>query len=256
MNRLRTLIVDDEPLARTRMRSLLQQRDDVVILAECCDGRQAVQAITQLRPQLIFLDIEMPELDGFQVVQAIDGPGRPAIVFVTAFNEYAVRAFELNTMDYLLKPFDADRLGKTISRVQTALASGPPFVDFEQRVIHVLDQLQTKSYVDRLAVKSGGRLQLLPVGEIEWIEAAGNYVRLHSAGREFLLRESMKGLETRLDPGKFVRIHRSTIVSLDRIESFEPTFHGDYHVCMKDGTRLPLSRNYRHSLRARFGDQL
>lgn len=257
MTPIRTLIVDDEPLARKRMRTMLETRDDVVLLDECCDGKEAVSAIGKWKPDLVSLDIQMPELNRFEVVQAISGFQPPFIVFVTAFNEHAVKAFEINALDYLLKPYDHLRLGKTIDRVQDARNAGN--VDhhgFEQRMIHILDQLRSRDFAERLAVKAGDRLQLIHVQDIEWIEAAGNHVRLHTTDKTHLLQESMKGIEDRLDPKTFARIHRSAIVNLNCIDAFEPTFHGDYRVRLRNGTSLPLSRNYRAALRQRFGDQI
>lgn len=257
MKPIRALIVDDEQLARKRMRSMLDSRSDLQVLAECVNGKEAATAIKQLKPDLVFLDIQMPELDGFELIQSLDPSELPFIVFVTAFSEHAIQAFEINALDYLLKPFDVDRLTKSVERAKQQIHLGQSSdADFDQRMINVIDELKSSAYVERLALKSDGRVHLVPTDDIVWIEAAGNYVRIHLQSRQFLLRETMKSLEHRIDPTKFIRIHRSTIVNLKYVQSLEPTFHGDYQVMLTDGNSLPLSRKYRAIMRERFGNQI
>ncbi len=257
MRPIRTMIIDDEALARQRLRTMLADHRDVMVLGESCDGIEAVSDIERLKPDLIFLDIQMPELDGFEVVRNIEPSALPIIVFVTAFDQHAVKAFEFNALDYLLKPFDQSRLGKSVSRVRQRLNLRKlNDVDVEQRIINAIEELNKKTFISRMALKSDGRVHLVLVEKIAWIQAAGNYLRIHVGDRQFLLREPMKRLEQRIDPNKFVRIHRSTIVNMEFIQDLEPTFHGDFKVTLVDGTSLPLSRKYRSALCGRFGKQL
>ncbi len=248
---VRTLIVDDEPLARERLRQLLQPQPGIELIGECSDGQQALAAIQQQKPDLVFLDIQMPELDGFQVLEAIPSP-RPAIVFVTAYDEFAVRAFEVHAVDYLLKPFNRDRfqlaLTRAIEQVQHSSATAR-----EERQAALLAELKPPTvHPDRIAVKSGGRVALVKVAEIEWVQAGHNYVELHENTHTHLLRETLGALEKRLPPEKFVRISRSVIVNLDRVKELQPLFWGEYAVILQNGTRLTLSRRYRSKL-PRFG---
>ena len=246
--RLRAVIVDDEPLARERIRTLLKREPDVRILAECGDGRRAVKAICKYKPDLLFLDVQMPEMDGFDVLAALDSGDMPVVIFATAYDKYALRAFEVHALDYLLKPFDRERFRAALSRARDQVAdrrSG----ELSQRVLSLLaDRAAGEKPLQRLVIKSGGRISFLRAGEIDWVEAAGNYLRLHAGREEHLLRETMAGLEARLDPGRFLRIHRSTIVNLDRVKRMEASFHGEYVVLLRDGTRLTLSRGYRDRL--------
>ncbi len=255
MSGLKVLIVDDEPLAIKRMNTLLNERDDIEIVGECANGHQAIKAIQEQKPDLVFLDIQMPEIDGFGVIESTLQGHCPAVVFVTAFNEHAVRAFDVNAVDYLLKPFDSERLNKAIDRAKKLISvSTSERDDIQQKMLSALEQYRQRDFVDRLAVKVDTRIIFLEVSRIQWIEAAGKHVRLHTADETYLLRESMQMLEQRLDPNSFVRIHRSTIVKLDEIESFEPLFHGEYTVTLKNGQQLTLSRSYRAKLRERFGN--
>lgn len=248
---IRTLIVDDEPLARERLRTLLQHESDVEVIGECADGRQAVSAITADAPDLVFLDIQMPVLDGFGVLQALDDRPLPAIVFVTAYDQYALRAFDVHALDYLLKPFTARRFQKALQRARDELVreegqSSP----LEKRLMNLLDDLNgEKKHPKRLVVKASGRVYFLKIDEIDWIEAEGNYVRLHVGANSHLLRETMKGMEAALDPDRFIRIHRSTIVNTERIRELQPLFHGEYAVILQDGTRLVASRGPENRLR-------
>jgi two-component system LytT family response regulator len=251
---IRTLIVDDEPLARERMRSLLAGEADIAVVGECRDGREAVEAIKGESPDLVFLDVQIPELDGFQVLEAIGAEKAPAIVFVTAYDQYALQAFEVHAVDYLLKPFDEERFRRALERARQALTREKG--DLSEKLLHLLQELKApQGYMERLVVKSAGRLFFLRTDEIEWVESAGNYVCLHVRGESHLLRETMTGLETRLDPGRFVRIHRTAIVNIDQIKELQPLFHGEYQVVLRDGTELTLSRGYRDRLQEVIGKE-
>jgi two-component system LytT family response regulator len=248
---IRTLIVDDEPLARERLRTLLQQESDVQVVGECADGRQALSAISADAPDLVFLDIQMPALDGFGVLQSLEDRPLPAVIFVTAYDQYALRAFDVHALDYLLKPFTAKRFQKALERARAELERGENGkTGFEQRLINLLEDLNgEKRHPKRLVVKSSGRVYFLKIDEIDWIEAEGNYVRLHVGTNSHLLRETMKGMEAALDPDRFIRIHRSTIVNTERIRELQPLFHGEYAVILTDGTRLVASRGPENRLR-------
>jgi two-component system LytT family response regulator len=247
---MRTLIVDDEPLARERLRTLLQQEPDVEIVGESSDGRQAVTAITQLAPDLVFLDIQMPSLDGFGVLKAIEDRPLPTVVFVTAYDQYALQAFEVHALDYLLKPFTARRFQKALQRARLEQKREGNGNSVERRLLNLLDDIGgDKRFTKRIVVKSSGRIHFVKVDEIDWIEAEGNYVRLHLGPSSHLLRETMKGMEAALDPDKFLRIHRSTIVNAERIRELQPLFHGEYAVLLHDGTRLVASRGPENRLR-------
>ena len=260
-NKIRVAIVDDEELSRERMRTLLSEHADIEVVAECADGAEALRAIDDKNPDLVFLDVQMPEVDGFEVVEALehgdaDAPENagktPAIVFVTAHDDHALKAFEIHALDFLLKPFDEARFEKTLSRARRHLQQSRETVD--ARLLALLEDLRSERHgqrhSDRLIVKSGGRVFFLRTEEIDWVEAAGNYVRLHARSESHLLRESMKNMESRLDPNTFVRIHRSAIVNIDRVKELEPWFHGEYIVIMRDGTRLTASRVYSDRLSA------
>jgi two-component system LytT family response regulator len=256
MPKIRTLIVDDEPLARSRVRELLSAQPDVEVLGECGNGREAVTAIRKRNPDLVFLDVQMPEVTGFEVLEALEPGSTPAVVFVTAFDEFAVRAFEVHALDYLLKPFDRDRFLTSLERARDAVRRRREG-GLDQRLAGLLADLGVRRrYLQRVLVKSGGRTVLLKTGEIDWIEAAGNYVRLHVGRERHLLRETMTALEEKLDPEQFVRVHRSTMVNLERVRELEPFFHGDYVLKLEDGTRLTLSRTYRERMEQRLGREL
>jgi two-component system LytT family response regulator len=240
---LRALIVDDEAVARRRLRRLLQREADIRVVAEAADGRAAVQAIRDQSPDVVFLDVQMPELDGFGVVAEL-GSRAPAIVFVTAYDEYALRAFEVHALDYLLKPFTPERFADTVARLRARHAGSDPAGP--ARLAALVEHLAARPhYLSRVPARVGGRIRVLDMREIDCIIAAGNYVRLMAAGREHLLRETMDGLLGELDPEQFVRIHRSAIVRIDRVRELTPLPSGDYSVVLRDGTTLTLSRTYR-----------
>ena len=248
---IRTVIVDDEPLARERIGALLDGESDFTLEGEAGDGPEAVRMIERLRPDLVFLDVQMPGCDGFDVIAALD-PGRaPFVVFVTAYDEYALRAFDVHALDYLLKPFDRERFGKTVDRVRDHFRTGG---EISSRLVSLIESVRdTPRRVDRLVVRDSGRVFFLRTSDIDRIEAAGNYVSVHVGARTHLIRDTMGKMEERLDPSTFIRIHRSTIVHIDRIRELQPDFNGDYAVLLEDGTRLSLGRSYRDRVLARLG---
>jgi two-component system, LytTR family, response regulator len=249
-SRIRTLVADDEPLARERLRALLARHVDIEIIGECSNGADAINAIKRLQPDLVLLDVEMPQGDGFAVLEALEPEALPAVVFVSAHDQYALRAFEAHALDYILKPFNESRVDRALHRVRGQLtrAHGTRLVD--PRLLSLIEELHDRRRSDRLVVKSGGRVVFLRTEDIDWVEASGNYVRLHVGSDSHLLRESMKNMERRLDPSTFVRIHRSAIVNVDRIKELEPWFHGEYIVILRDGTRLTSSRVFSDRLSA------
>ncbi|HMV49825.1 MAG TPA: LytTR family DNA-binding domain-containing protein [Blastocatellia bacterium] len=261
MEPIRTLIVDDELLARTRIRNLLRGRSEFQIAGECANGREAVVQIEQQQPDLMFLDVQMPDLDGFGLVKSIDVERLPVIVFVTAYDQYAVRAFECHALDYLLKPFDDERFEKTLSWAKAQIERNQMH-QFSQRMLALLEEFPGKRQptaeaaprkLSQLMVKSGGRVLFVKTEEIDWIEAEGCYARLHTGRQSHLLRETMSALEAQLDQQTFLRIHRSTIINRDRIRELLPQSHGEYSVVLQDGTQLRLSRSYRDKLSALLG---
>ena len=247
---LRAFIVDDEAPARRRIRRLLLSEPDVAVTGECGDGASAIEVIIRARPDLVFLDVQMPERDGFDVVAGIRSGDRPPIVFVTAYDRYALRAFEIHAVDYLLKPFTRERFRTALERVRDRIARRAPDSAVEALVRTLRDR---QKYRSRVTVKSGGRTHVLDLASVDWIQAADNYVRLHVQSREYLLRETLASLETRLDPARFVRIHRSVIVPVDRVATLTPVSHGDAEVLLRDGTRLAASRTWRDRLRRVIG---
>ena len=248
--KIRTLVVDDEELARDRIQALLAEQPDVEIVGVCTDGPSAVETIDKTQPDLVFLDVQMPGMDGFEVIDNIDKNHAPAVVFVTAHDAHALRAFEIHALDFLLKPFDQTRFEKALDRAR-GLLNRDRAGGLDPRLVSLLEELhEERKYSERLIVKSGGRVFFVRTEEIDWVEASGNYVKIHTKNDAHLLRESMKNMEARLDPKTFVRIHRSAIVNIDRIKELEPWFHGEYIVIMRDGTRLTASRVFSDRLSA------
>jgi two-component system LytT family response regulator len=244
---LRILIVDDEPLIREGLREVLTRISDVVVIGdECGDGIEAVKAIRCHSPDVIFLDVEMPGLNGFEVINQLNPEEYGTIVFVTAFDEYAVRAFEVNAVDYLLKPFDEERVHLAVKRVRERLGTHNKH-QFDEKITRLLEQFANKpDYAERFLVTSNGRTRIALTKEIEWIEAADNYVCLHLAGSSSaLIRETMKSIEKRLNPKHFARVHRSAIVKLTQIKEFQSSTNGDYILTLQNGRKLTLSRLYR-----------
>ena len=257
--KIKTLIVDDEPLARRNLRLLLSKDPQIEILDECRNGREAVKAINTLSPDLIFLDIQMPEMDGFDVLAHVGPENIHAIIFVTAFDQYALKAFDVHALDYLLKPFDDERFAHALQRAKTQIEARE-INRLSKRLLALLEERESErktppeqsSYLTRVMIKAAGRVVLLKVDEIDFIEADGNYAKLHVGRKAHLLREKMNDLEGQLDPARFVRIHRSVIVNLDRIKEMHPHFNGDYIVVLEDGRQLRLSRTRREHLEAKL----
>ena len=249
---IRALIVDDEPLARQSVRRFLKAQPDVQIVGECGDGKSAVAAIRNHSPDLVFLDIQMPEMDGFAVLHNVGIERMPAIVFVTAYDQYAVRAFEENVLDYLLKPFGKARFERALARVRERI-SRPGGRDEVQRILRAMESIaERRTCLDRVPVLENGRIVYIRVEDVEWIEAAGNYARLHVGARRHDVRETLTALEGKLDPDQFVRIHRSTIVNLRHVKEVHPWFHGYHLVVLDNGQKLRMSR-YQREVADRLG---
>jgi two-component system, LytTR family, response regulator len=254
--RTRVVIADDEPLGRERLRMLLAAEDWLEVVAECQDGPSAISAIQKQRPDLVFLDVQMPGATGFEVIEAIGVSRMPCVVFVTAYDRYALRAFDVHALDYLLKPFDRERFQQALARARQQL-NGHPSGELERRLLALVQDLKpAQQRLERFVVKSGGRVFFLRADEIEWIEAAGNYVKLHAGTEAHLFRETMNALEAQLNPDLFFRIHRSHIVNIERVRELQPWFNGEYVVFLRSGARLTLSRGYREKLQERIGRSL
>ena len=242
---MRVLIVDDEAVARRRIRRLLAAEPDVLTVDECGDGASALDAMTDGNPDVVFLDVQMPELDGFEVIRALGPDGLPPIVFVTAHDRYAVRAFDVHAVDYLLKPFTRERFRRALGRVREAARR----TNRDLAVAALIEDLRAgRRYAARVPVRIDDRFVLIELRHVDWIEAADNYVQLHAGSREYLVRETLSALELRLDPQRFVRIHRSTIVRIDAVTELRPASHGDFEVVLRTGARLTLTRTWRQAL--------
>jgi two-component system LytT family response regulator len=254
--KIRALVVDDEPLARRRVRKLLASDPDVEVIDDCANGYEAKNAIARQAPDLVFLDVQMPGLDGFAVLESLEPQAVPYVIFVTAFDRYAIKAFEVSAVDYLLKPFDRKRFDKSLQRAKARLVAERGS-DLNQRTLALLEELRaTSRYLERLLIKSSGRAFFLKIDEIDWIEAEGKYIRVHAGRESYLLREGIGAMEPQLDPRRFLRIHRSTIVNIDHIKELQPWFHHEYRVILRDGTELMLSRSCRKRLAELLGDNL
>jgi two-component system, LytTR family, response regulator len=249
---LRAVIVDDEELARQLLREYLWEAGGVEIVAECADGFAAVKAITDLKPDLVFLDVQMPKLDGFEVLELIDPP--PSVIFVTAYDQYAMRAFEANAVDYLLKPFRADRLKKALEKVLARLKDQKPSqVTASELAAAARAPGQT---LDRIVVRDGSKIHIIPIAKLDYVEAQDDYAALHSEKKSYLKQQTIASLETQLDPQRFVRIHRSYIVNLDRIVRIEPYTRDSRVVVLRDGEQLPVSRPGYARLKALLGENV
>jgi two-component system, LytTR family, response regulator len=255
-NRLRTVIVDDEPIARAGLRTLLGTDEQIDLVAECGDGQSAIETIRRLQPDIVFLDVQMPDIDGFEVLDALRGGPFPVIVFITAYDKYALRAFEVHAVDYLLKPFDDARFGEALAHAKT-MAVGRRDGGVVQRLAQLLNAAELRSArSSRFLVRTGGRVLFLRAEDIDWIEAADYYVKVHVAGRVHMLRETMASLEGRLDPTTFFRVHRSAIVNLERVQELQPFSKREHVLVLRDGTRLRLTRSRREGLEALLAQRL
>lgn len=251
MNKIRTLVVDDEPPARRRLLELLEKEPDIEVRGTFGDGSEASAAIAREKPDLLFLDVQMPGLDGFDLLDRVDPDRRPITIFVTAYDAYALKAFEVRALDYLLKPFSDERFEAALARARERIRSREREA-LGERVLALARSPAARSYVSRLVVRNRGQVLFLDVSDVEWIEAAGVYATIHEGGREHLVRESLAALEARLDPAKFARIHRSAIVALDRVSELRFDDRGGCRVKLRDGTLLPLSRRQREALEERL----
>src|SRR5215813_4950981 len=253
---IRALVIDDEPLARDMIREMLAGDPDVEIVGECANGEEAVQAIRSVSPDLIFLDIQMPELGGFEVLEAISEEVAPYVIFATAYDQYAVRAFEVHAFDYLLKPFDRERFDAAWQRVKEQIKLDQTG-ERDRHILALLEELKSgPRHLERLVIKNGGRVFFLNVQDVYCIESEGNYVRVYDNQKGYLLRETISNLEEQLDPKQFRRIHRSAIVKIDRIKEMQPWFHGEYRIIMENGKQLTLSRNYRSNFQGAVGNNI
>lgn len=246
----KTLIVDDEPLAREGLRILLADDPDIAEIAEAKDGRQAVEAIRDTQPDLVFLDVQMPEMDGFSVVREIGAAQMPPVIFVTAHDEYAIQAFEINAIDYLLKPVTSRRFRDSLGRAKQRLEHQPAD-GASRQILSLLETMASpRRYITRLAVRSAGKTVFVDVADIDWIKAAENYVELHAGSKVHLLHVTLNTLEKSLDPELFMRVHRSLIVNVKRIKELQPAFHGEYVITLHNGTQLQSGRVYHERVKA------
>ena len=253
---IRVLVADDEPLVRRGLKTFIAADPGLTLVGEARNGPEAVDLIRAEQPELAFLDVQMPELDGFGVLDALEGEPLPAVVFVTAYDEYAIRAFEVHAVDYLLKPFDEERFRVALGRARSRLGERRQQA-LDQRLDAVLTELRAREqYADRLLVKSEGRVTVVQVDDVDWIEAADNYVRVHTSRGRYLVREPIKVLERKLNPRHFARVHRSAIVNLTRVRELQPMFGGEYVIILSTGAKLTLSRGYRDAFRDRLGSEL
>jgi len=249
------LIVDDEPLARRSIRKHLKAFPEFEICGECGDGESAVAAIRDNKPDLVFLDIQLPEFDGFDVIRAVGKNEMPVTIFVTAYDRYALQAFEAHALDYLLKPFSEDRFRDSLLRARRTMEMGKQHAPNHQLSRLLGEISKKKDYLERIPVPSKGRFLFFNVRDLDWIEAEGNYLRLHGSATSHLVRGNMNEMEAKLDPDKFMRIHRSTIVNLQRIREVQPWFHGHHRVVMTSGQELKLSRYQKDKLRLLLGKE-
>jgi two-component system LytT family response regulator len=259
---IRAIIVDDEELARRGIRALLTRAGDVEIVSECANGEEAIKAINEAQPELVYLDIQMPGKTGFDVIAALPEAKCPHVIFVTAFERFAVRAFEIHALDYLLKPVNEDRFDASLARARAAVA-GARDGSMIRRFLEITSELRASqgqdvrpSMTDRIPVKAHGRVIIVNVAEIDWVEAEGDYVSVHVGGKSWLLRETIVAAEARLSLSGFVRIHRSTLVNIYRVKELLPLSKGEFTVVLFDGTELKLSRNHRFALERLLGRTL
>lgn len=254
-NLIKVLVVDDEPLARALIIELLKGFEEFQIIGECSNGKEAFKFIKRNSPDLVFLDVQMPEMDGFAVLEEIRDETLPTIIFVTAYDQYAIRAFDFHAVDYLLKPFSQTRFEKALLHAKERILEHPPSDDITRRQISsLLENYQNKAApLKRLFLKDQGKIVLLDPETINWIEADDKYVRFHTSEKKYLIRQTLNAVEAELDPQVFARVHRSYIVNLTRISELHPMFNGEYVLILNNGTKLTLSRNYRERFFDKFG---
>lgn len=261
---IRTLIVEDESVARQTIRLLLENDPEILVVGECATGGAAVQCIRRESPDLLFLDVQMPGLNGFDVLKSIDQHSLPAVIFTTAFDQYAVKAFEVHALDYLLKPFDDERFHSALAHAKRTILE-EKVGEVSQQLLDLLERFSpggrpavqsadSHRYLSRFMIRSGGRVTIVDVGDVEWIQAEGNYISVHAGSKSHLLRKKISSLEEQLDPSRFARIHRSTIIRTDLIKSMKPLFNGDHSITMVDGREFTMSRTYRDSVLRALGN--
>jgi len=255
MNRLRVLVVDDEPVARSGIIALLSRDAELEVAGECGDGRSAVSAIQELKPDLVLLDVQMPEMDGFEVIAAVGAERMPPVVFITAWDQFAVRAFDVHALDYLLKPFDDERFADAIGRAKRAARAGN-VGELAERLAALVQSPGGSGWLTRIVVRKASGAVFVPIEDVDWIEAADYCARIHARGKVHVIRETMQRLEEKLDPAKFFRVHRSGIVNLDRVREMQPTPQGDHVLVLQDGSRVRLSRARKAALEERLGQPL
>jgi two-component system LytT family response regulator len=251
--RTRVLIVDDEPYARKRLRRYLQDEPQVEVVSECAGGRDALIALEKQKVDLVFLDIQMPGMSGFELIEAVGAANMPPVVFVTAYDEFALQAFEAHALGYLLKPYDQRRFREVFQHAQLYL-QGDQAKELNERLTDLLKRLSISKYCSRLAVRADGRIYFVPVKDIDWIEAAGNYVQLHVGGDKYLLRCPLHVLEEKINPEQFVRMHRSGIVNVDRVKEIQPYFQGTHVIILKSGVKIIASRGGMQRLQEVLGE--
>jgi len=255
-NKIRVCIIDDELIACRRIQRLLKDDAEIDIVKICNDGEEAVESIQQFHPDLIFLDVQMPGMDGFEVLTSLNPESMPHVIFVTAFDRYAIKAFEVHALDYLLKPFDRKRFEQAVERSKSQIQQSQERSNNSELVALLKEMKNQSQHLERLVVKSQGRVFFLKTDEIDWIEAQGKHVSIHVGKETHLVREAMNNLEIELDPKKFARIHKSTIVNIDRIKQLQPLVHGDFRVILRDSTVLTISRRYRQKIDELLGKSL
>jgi two-component system LytT family response regulator len=254
--KIRTILVDDEPLARNKLKLFLADEPDFEIVRECTNGKDAIAALNKHRADVLFLDIQMPEVDGFEVVESVSPDRLPYVVFVTAHDAFAVRAFQIHALDYLLKPFDRERLKQSLARVRKALQQTTIERQHNQ-ILSLLNDLKSRQERPRrLLLKSAGRVYFVNVQEIDWVESEGNYLRLHVGNESHLMRQTMNTLERLLSPSQFIRIHRSTLVNIERVKELQPWFGGEYLAILQGGKKLNVGKSYRKKLTDTFAQHL
>ncbi len=240
----RLLIVDDEPLARDRIREMVKDDPEVQVIAEARNGLEALEAVARYEPDIVFLDIQMPDMDGFEVLKNLNAEPLPLIIFVTAYDQYALRAFDVHALDYLMKPFDRERFARALDHAKEQMKR-PTDEQRDGKIMALLEEIKGSRYLERFAIKTGEKVLLVRSEEVDSIEAEGNYVRINVAGTSYMLRETINSVESKIDPRTFVRIHRSTIVNINRVKELQAWARGEYRVVLLNGTDYTLSRGYR-----------